>query len=616
MTRHGRQVLLGLAGFVVFGIALALGSGSLVLVTTHGVSMEPMFHTGDLAVVVPSAEYHVGEVVAYHSPLLHIVVLHRIIAERSGLFTFKGDNNHFLDPVSVPMSAIVGRLVLHIPGAGAVFDRAHSPFVIAVLAALAAVVVTAPGVAGRRRERWRHMAGAARARPLHAAPAKGLSRTGHAVPSGQREPSAPPPLPGPGAPTGPGAPDRVPVLDLSLPDRVPAFDKPSAPGRASLPAGAARHEGWWAVLALGVALLFGSAGAAALARPATRAVTEPVSYGEEATFSYSARAQPGVTYPVGVVTTGLPVFPQLVRVVTFRAGYRLSGGSATPGAISGEISARALLDGPGGWTGTVATAAPRGFTGPRAQVAVSVDFARIAAVESTFAAETGLPLQDATLVVAVKVVVRGSVAGVLFATIYSPSLVMDYSAQELTLPDDGAGGNGPQFPQLHLSHTASVLKPARVPSTVPLLGRDVRVALVRQAGLAGAAAALLCAAILSVWARRRRQMDEPTWIRARYGRELVEVGSVPAGDGRPVVDIADFRHLVRLARNYESLVLEHVAGAVHNYYVEMGECVYRYQSGEGSSPPPGGKTPRDRSSRPSEDEAPFLRLVSSGTAPS
>ena len=67
------------------------------------------FHTGDLAIVRPAANYRVGEIVAYWSTLLHTVVLHRIIARHGDLYVFKGDNNHFIDPRDPTRSELLGK---------------------------------------------------------------------------------------------------------------------------------------------------------------------------------------------------------------------------------------------------------------------------------------------------------------------------------------------------------------------------------------------------------------------------------------------------------------------------------------------------------------------------
>ena len=72
--------------------------GSTTYVVTHGISMEPGFHTGDLAVLRSAKVYRVGEIVAYHNTAWHMVVMHRIIAREGNRYVFKGDNNTFIDP--------------------------------------------------------------------------------------------------------------------------------------------------------------------------------------------------------------------------------------------------------------------------------------------------------------------------------------------------------------------------------------------------------------------------------------------------------------------------------------------------------------------------------------
>ena len=45
--------------------------GSATYVVTDGISMQPRFHAGDLAIVRHESSYHVGEIVAYHSRMLN-----------------------------------------------------------------------------------------------------------------------------------------------------------------------------------------------------------------------------------------------------------------------------------------------------------------------------------------------------------------------------------------------------------------------------------------------------------------------------------------------------------------------------------------------------------------
>ncbi len=150
-----RRRLLGGMGTVAAGtvvaLVVALLTGFLSIAATHGTSMLPRFHAGDLAVLWAAGSYRVGQVVAYQSPLLHTTVLHRIVAYHGGLYTFKGDNNAFVDPVRVSAGAIRGSLLLHIPRAGAWLIWLKDPLHLAlVLAGLLLLLgMEAPAV------RWR-----------------------------------------------------------------------------------------------------------------------------------------------------------------------------------------------------------------------------------------------------------------------------------------------------------------------------------------------------------------------------------------------------------------------------------------------------------------------------
>src|SRR5579863_8902363 len=115
-------VVLVLAGIGWFYLAPTKLGGSDTYVVTHGISMEPLIHAGDLVVVRPESDYRVGQVVAYHSSLLNTVVLHRIIRIEHGHYFFKGDNNNFVDPTHPTKALLIGSMWLHIAGGGVYFN--------------------------------------------------------------------------------------------------------------------------------------------------------------------------------------------------------------------------------------------------------------------------------------------------------------------------------------------------------------------------------------------------------------------------------------------------------------------------------------------------------------
>lgn len=147
----GATVLLLAVAWLIAGPA-QLG-GRTTYVATHGTSMEPRFHTGDLALVRPADDYRRGDVVAYRSAALGRVVLHRIVDRDGDRYVFKGDSNDFLDPIHPERDELIGRLWLRVPRGGAVLGLLHTPVVAGLLCGIVALLVVWPTRRRRRRRR-------------------------------------------------------------------------------------------------------------------------------------------------------------------------------------------------------------------------------------------------------------------------------------------------------------------------------------------------------------------------------------------------------------------------------------------------------------------------------
>ena len=142
--------------------------GSTTYVTTEGVSMQPRFHAGDLALVRSQSSYQVGEIVAYHSRTFHTIVLHRIVARAGDRYVFKGDHNNFVDFEHPARSQLIGALWLHIPSVGARLQSLRSPALIGILVGLGVLLLSgAAFTQHRRRRRWRRRAENTEAAPAH-----------------------------------------------------------------------------------------------------------------------------------------------------------------------------------------------------------------------------------------------------------------------------------------------------------------------------------------------------------------------------------------------------------------------------------------------------------------
>ena len=126
--------------------------GQTTVVAVDGTSMLPGLTQNDVVIIRPAAKYQVGDVVAYRSAMLHRIVLHRIVAIDGDHFTFKGDNNSFVDPEKPNRTALVGKKWITAPGLARVVSVLRLPIVLALFAAGAVLYQGVIGGAGRGRE--------------------------------------------------------------------------------------------------------------------------------------------------------------------------------------------------------------------------------------------------------------------------------------------------------------------------------------------------------------------------------------------------------------------------------------------------------------------------------
>jgi signal peptidase I len=120
-------LLITLVGtWMAFAPVSLKGKTSYVIV--NGISMEPGFHLGDLTIMRQTATYQVGDVVTYYDSQMNAYVIHRIIAENSGQYVLKGDNNSWVDAYYPTNEEIIGKLWFHIPKLGKIFKWLRVPF--------------------------------------------------------------------------------------------------------------------------------------------------------------------------------------------------------------------------------------------------------------------------------------------------------------------------------------------------------------------------------------------------------------------------------------------------------------------------------------------------------
>ncbi len=109
--------------------------GNTAFIVVNGVSMEPVLHRGDLAILRRSDVYRVQDVVVYQDPTVGRVI-HRIVGQEGNRFVLKGDNNRWRDSFNPTQAEFLGKYWFFIPGAGTWVTSLRNPQALAVLVAL------------------------------------------------------------------------------------------------------------------------------------------------------------------------------------------------------------------------------------------------------------------------------------------------------------------------------------------------------------------------------------------------------------------------------------------------------------------------------------------------
>ncbi len=553
------SLALGLAvlGALWFWFAPASLGGSSTYVVTRGISMEPHFRTGDLALVRSRGSYRVGEIVAYQNNMLHTIVLHRIIGREGARYIFKGDNNSFVDPEHPVASQLVGSLWLHLPGVGGTLQSLRSPLLIGLLLAVGVLLISGVAFTGRRRRRGRERRAGEGARP--------------AMPRASR------PASGFGVPVlgvlGAGLVLALPFIALAL---IAFTHSPTTRHRYSIP------------------------------------------YRQSGRVSYTAQASPGPTYPSGRAVTGEPLFAHVLKTVDFSFGYGFH--AAGRRSLRGSASLDALVVSTNGWHTTLALAPPTRFHGDRALVAGTLDLTSLLALIHSVETATKAS-GSYTLTLLPRVLASGRVNGVPVHTAFAPKVAFSLTPVEAqpalsggaALTASSATGEHAALSLFAPSAAGSAAGTRPQPASLSLGVAQLSVAGART--LSRDALALVVCAVLAALAWLRlalalgapRPRDESASIRARYGRRIVPVARVWQLPGVPVIDVEDMEALAQIAEHYDRSILHEIAEDGEAFWVTDESGQFRYAvgvwAGAHRDEPAGGLTDEELAYDALADEA-------------
>lgn len=521
---HIKSILWGAATLALlasmwFLFAPAAVGGSTSYVVTDGISMEPRFHSGDLAIVRQEGDYRVGQIVAYHNRELGTVVLHRIIGRDGARYTFKGDNNNFTDFEHPARSQLIGALWLHLPGAGHVLDSVRSPALIGLLFAIATLLVCGVSFAQQRRRRKRARGDGAAAPAASPAPAADATWSAGRL----------------------GAGGTAAIVACALVAMTPFF-----------------------ILAV-----------LAFTRPAAAVTATSVPFRQTARLSYTASPPAGPTYPSGSVHTGEPLFTHVVHSAQVAFAYQFS--SAAPHQLDARGWLSATVASTSGWRTTVPLGPSTPIHGDTGTVRGRLDIGSLLALVDRVESATAVR-GSYMLAITPHVALGGRLGGAPLKGSFAPASKFALNGLEIRPVTASGAPSEAASAATSFEHSASATVTARRsrPAHIAIGPLSLTVGAARAIALGGLAliACALCAAL--ALASRPRRQDPVAAILSRYGGAIVPVECVWQQPGVSVVDVADMDALARIAAHYERSILHERTEYGDAFWVNDESGQFRY----------------------------------------
>jgi len=362
--------ILGLAALFALFAPVRVG-GSVTYALVAGTSMEPTMGPNDLVLVRPAEGYAPGDVVAYQSPDLGLVI-HRVASVEDGRLVLQGDNNDWIDSHRPAPSEVAGKLWLSVPGAGRVVRWLAPPLGPSLLAVLALGMMLTPGSPKGRSARHNASGGTSR---------------------------------------------------LRLPDGAGSDLWSAYSPAGSILLGCAVLAG---ILGLALATF-------AFTRPASRTVSAETSYTQSGDFRYHASVR-GNVHDSDEVANGAPVFLTLADEVVVEFDYALgAAGGVAIQDVAGTHRLAARLSQLNGWERTIEIARLERFEGDRASAAGVLDLRDIRAMIDNLERETGVHYETYLLSVTADVAARGMLAGQPVDETFAPVLPFKIDGNQLQL---------------------------------------------------------------------------------------------------------------------------------------------------------------------------------------
>ena len=517
----GLWVVVMIALWLAFAPTQAGGLASYIIVI--GNSMEPGFHIGDLIITHEEADYSIGDAVVYRNLELKNFVFHRIIAEQMGRFTMQGDNNSWTDTYEPSQEEVLGKLWLHIPKGGNAIQKIRNPISTAIIAGVLGGILATGFFTNKRKGRKR----------MDNKPTQAWFTS-----------------------------FKQKIQGWFAKLNAPELQKPSIANNGLL------LEGLFFSLGL-VAFASFILGIISFSRPATRLVSNDISYDQLGFFAYTATA-PQDIYDSNAIQSGDPIFTKLTCSVDVTFQYTLVAQQAEN--ISGTYQLTATIsERTNGWERTIPLQEEGIFTNSTFNTNAKLDLCKIEKLTQSMEQGTDLHPGSYTLSISPNVKVDGVVAGRALQSIFNTGPEFRYDRIQFYLLANEEQGN-----LLNITKTGILSKEQTVANTMRLLGTELAISALRSIAVFGLIGSLIGLAVLGVRMQNLSQSEPAQYIRTRYNSMMIDIQNADMIDSSALVDVSSIDDLGKLAERFNAMILHAEFSKSHAYYVQDEGTTYRF----------------------------------------
>jgi hypothetical protein len=309
-------------------------------------------------------------------------------------------------------------------------------------------------------------------------------------------------------------------------------------------------------------------------------------YQQTGSFSYSgAPTSATPVYPSGLLDTGDPIYPDLVKTLKVHFGYRFA--SSLPHRIKGTIELRELvLSQSDSWHQPYVLQKTTSFSGNHTDITNSFSLSSLYSLIHGVSTQSGTAAASYSVDLQPFVHITGTVGNQTINETFAPALPFTVAPSEITL----AVASAPALPGAtyvapsQSSEVDSTVDPVQAgtvphlaPNTISIAKYDIGDSVLRFLGLLFLSIALLVA-VFHEWLRRQQTVrSNEDLIARRLHSVVVPVTSLAESGGPTLIEVEDFSHLASLAQFLERPILYERNSDTRTYAVDDAALRYIYR---------------------------------------